>query len=79
MPPIFDSIGGDNLESHTVKSIMRPYVQGVSLKVTVAPEDRLTHAVKRMLLHNSRIIAVLQKDLPVGILRLEDALKQLGL
>jgi predicted transcriptional regulator len=67
------------LESHTVKSIMRPYVQGISLKITVAPDDKLTHAVKRMLLHNASQIAVVQKDLPVGILRLEDALKQLGL
>ena len=67
------------LESHKVKSVMQPYMQDVSLKFSVGPEDKLTKAVKRMLFYNTNRILVVQNDRPVGIIRLEDALKKLGL
>jgi hypothetical protein len=67
------------LESHRVKSIILPYAHGVSLKFSVEPEDRLTHAVERMLLYNATRIAVVENGSAVGMICLEDALKKLGL
>ncbi len=68
-----------HLEPHKVKSIMRPYTEEVSFKFSVGPEDKLTNAVKRMLLYNANRIVVVNNSVPVGILQLEDALKKLGL
>jgi CBS domain-containing protein len=67
------------LESHRVKSIMLPYETGVSLKFSVEPEDRLAHAVERMLLYNATRIAVVENGSVVGMIHLGDALKKLGL
>jgi predicted transcriptional regulator len=58
---------------------MLPYAQGVSLKFSVEPEDRLALAVERMLLYNATQIAVVEKDSVVGRIQLGDALKKLGL
>ena len=67
------------MESYKVKSIMRPYTGEVSLKFSVEPEEKLTNAVKRMLLYNANRIVVVRNNFPVGILQLDDALKKLGL
>ncbi|MBU4317208.1 MAG: hypothetical protein KKF30_08040 [Proteobacteria bacterium] len=67
------------MESHKVKSIMLAYETGVSLKFSVEPEDKLTQAVERMLLYNATQIAVIKNSSVVGMIRLGDALKKLGL
>lgn len=67
------------LEFHKVKSIMLPYVRGETLIYSVDPEDKLTNAVKRMLLYNTDRIAVVKNGRVIGMIYLEDALKKLGL
>ena len=67
------------MESHKVKSIMLPYINGVSLELTVTPDDKLTTAVKRMLLYNANRIAVIKRNRPIGTIKLDDALNKLGL
>ena len=67
------------MESQQVQSIMRPYAREVTLNFTVAPEDKLTTAVERMLRYNTNRIAVVRNHRPVGVIRLADALKKLGL
>lgn len=58
---------------------MLPYMRGVSLKLSVDPEDKLTSAVKRMLLYNTDRVAVIKDGRAIGIIHLDDALKKLGL
>lgn len=58
---------------------MLPYVRGETLIYSVDPEDKLTNAVKRMLLYNTDRIAVVKNGRVIGMIYLEDALKKLGL
>ncbi len=67
------------MEACKVNAVLLPYTPGICLEYAVAPEDKLTHAVKTMLLHDIHRIVVLRNGKPVGIIRLEDALEKLGL
>ena len=67
------------MESQQVKSIMKPYTQGISLKIAAKPEDKLTDAVQRMLTYNASRMVVVRKNKPIGVITLEDALRKLGL
>jgi len=67
------------MESRKVKSVLMPYTPGIRLDYTVTPDDKLTHAVQIMLANNVSRLAVIRNDRPVGSIRIEDALKKLGL
>ncbi|MGD9159234.1 MAG: CBS domain-containing protein [Desulfobacteraceae bacterium] len=62
-----------------VEAVMTDYPGGFITKITVKPSDKLTDAVKRMLFYNAYRLTVLEDGQPVGVLRLKDALKELGL
>jgi CBS domain-containing protein len=51
----------------------------VSIKVSVRPEDRITFAVEVMLKNDLKQIAVTNGEKLLGVLRLTDALRILGL
>jgi predicted transcriptional regulator len=67
------------MESCKVKTVLMPFISGMSLDHAVAPEDRLTHAVQLMLFYGINRIAVVKNGHPMGSVRLEDALDKLGL
>lgn len=62
-----------------VEAIIIPIEDGVALKPFVGPEDRVTEALEVMLKNNLKRIAVIQGKEVLGMIRLEDALKQVGL
>ena len=63
----------------TVEGIIVPITDGVALKPRVGPEDRITEALEVMLKNDLKRIAVTRGDKVLGMIRLEDALKQVGL
>lgn len=62
-----------------VEAIIIPIEDGVALKPCVGPEDRVTEALEVMLKNNLKRIAVIRGKEVLGMIRLEDALKQVGL
>ncbi len=62
-----------------VQEIIMPYQGGVPLKPRVSMDERITEAIRKMLVWDVRRIAVVRKNRPVGLVRLEDALKEIGL
>ncbi len=70
---------GRKMEAPKVKAVMKRYSGGVTSKITVKPSDKLTDAVKRMLFYNASSLTVEEEGCPVGVLKLKDALKELGL
>ena len=62
-----------------VREIMVPFADGVPLSPSVKPTDRLVVAVEVMATCNLEGLAVVWNERPVGMIRLEDALRALGL
>jgi CBS domain-containing protein len=62
-----------------VEAIIIPIDEGVALKPCVSPEDRITEALEVMLKHDLKRIAVIHGNKVLGMIRLEDALKKVGL
>jgi CBS domain-containing protein len=62
-----------------VVTIIHPYPDGLPLEPAVTVEDRITQAIELMVNHNLQCIAVLRNRRPIGMIRLEDAFKALGL
>ena len=62
-----------------IRSILLPYRKETSIKYTVTPEDDVIYAVELMVGHNMKQIAVVRNGRPIGMIRLDDALKKLGL
>ena len=58
---------------------MLPYRDGVPLKPTVTPDDKLTRAIELMVVYNLKCIAVVRGRRPIGRVCFEDALEKLGL
>lgn len=67
------------MKSKRVSEILLPYNGIVPLEPSVAPDDKVTRAIELMVSRNLRTVAVVRNQLPVGVVRLEDALGQLGL
>jgi CBS domain-containing protein len=67
------------METKKVKTILLPYRKEMPTDYTVTPEDKVIYAVELMVNHNMKTIAVVRNDRPIGMIRLEDALKKLGL
>ena len=62
-----------------VKTILKPSEEGVAPEPFVAPGDRITEAMEVMLKNDLKRIAVVQGDKVLGMIRLEDALRKVGL
>jgi len=67
------------METIKVKTILLPYRKETPTNYTVTPEDKVIHAVELMVNHNMKMIAVVRNGRPIGMIRLEDAFKKLGL
>jgi hypothetical protein len=67
------------MKCRRIDSIILPYMEEVPLTPSVAIGDKITHAVEIMLSHNLSRIAVVRNLRAIGLIRLEDALQELGL
>jgi len=67
------------MKTRRVKDIILPYRADIPLNPWVSVDDRLTEAIRRMLDFDAHCIAVMRNDRPIGVVRLEDALKKIGL
>lgn len=62
-----------------VKDIVLCFKEGVPLQPSVTMNDKITHAIELMVNNNLDHIAVIQNKRLVGMIRLEDAFKKLGI
>jgi CBS domain len=62
-----------------IDEILLPYEDGVPLDPSVNIGDRIIAAIELMVGKNLKKIAVVRNQRPVGIIRLEDAFKKIGL
>ena len=62
-----------------IDEILLPYEDGVPLDPSVKMGDKITTAIELMVGKNLKQIAVVRNQRPVGMVRLEDAFKKIGL
>ena len=62
-----------------VDEILLPYEDGVPLKPSVTIGEKIINAIELMVGHNVKQMAVVRNHRPVGMIRLEDAFKKIGL
>ncbi|UCG80557.1 MAG: CBS domain-containing protein [Desulfobacterales bacterium] len=62
-----------------IRKILVPLDKNVSLERSVSASHRITEAIEVMLKNDLRRIAVTNRGMVVGMIRLEDALKKVGL
>jgi len=62
-----------------VDEILLPYEDGLPLDPSVKIGDRIIMAIELMVRKNLKQIAVVRNQRPVGMVRLEDAFKKIGL
>ena len=62
-----------------VEEIIIPIEEGVPLKPSVSPRDRIMEALEVMLKNDVKRIAVTREKEVLGMITLEDALRQVGL
>ncbi|MBW1739669.1 MAG: CBS domain-containing protein [Deltaproteobacteria bacterium] len=62
-----------------VQEIIMPMGEDVVLKPSVSPEDKITDAIEVMLKNDLKQIAVTRGNTVLGMIRLEDAFKKIGL
>ena len=67
------------MRKQRVEDIILPYKQGVPIRPSVTIGDEITHAIELMVNHNLRCIAVIRNNRPVGMVRLGDAFRKMGL
>lgn len=67
------------MKTRKVKEIVLPYRAGIPSKPWVSIDDRITEAITRMIACDVHCIAVIRNNRPIGMVRLEDALKEIGL
>lgn len=67
------------MRSHRVHDILRPLRPGMAPHPAVAWDARSMRAIETMLAHGVREIVVLRGRTAVGSVRLDDALRQVGL
>jgi signal-transduction protein with cAMP-binding, CBS, and nucleotidyltransferase domain len=67
------------MKQKRVEEIVLPFKDGIQLNTWVATGDKIIHAVELMVNNNLDTIAVMRNRRPIGMVRLEDALKKLGL
>ena len=62
-----------------VDEILLPYEEGGPLDPRVEMGEKLTNAIQLMVSNNLKSIAVTRNQRPVGMIRLEDAFKKIGM
>jgi CBS domain-containing protein len=67
------------MERTRVEEILQPYQDGLPLQPSVKIGDKITHAIELMVRNDVKCIAVLRNQRPVGMVRLEDAFRKIGL
>ena len=67
------------MEKLNVKEITLLMDENLSTRLSVSVEDKITDAIEVMLKNDLERIAVTSKDKILGMIRLEDALKVVGL
>jgi len=67
------------METIKVKAILLPYRKETPTNYTVTPDDKVMYAIELMLEKNIKCVSVVRSGRPIGMIRLEDALKKLGL
>lgn len=67
------------MEKLKVKDITLLMDENLSIRPSVSVEDGITDAIELMLKNNLNRIAVTSKDKVLGMIKLEDALKVIGL
>ena len=67
------------MKRKTVEEIILPPAEGLPLCPSVTVKDRITDAVMLMAKNNLKSITVVLNGRPIGRVRLEDALKKLGI
>ncbi len=67
------------MKKHEVKDIVVPMDKNLAVKLSVAEKDNITDAIEVMLKNNLDRIAVTSKDKILGMIKLKDALKVIGL
>lgn len=70
---------GRIMTGRKVDEILLPYEDGVPLKPSVRMGDKIITAIELMVGNNMRQMAVVRNQRPVGMIRLEDAFKKMGL
>jgi len=70
---------GKKMGKKRIQDIMIPPKQGLPQKPSLAPEERITDAVAFMLEKNIKEILVSRKGTILGMVRLEDIFKEMGL
>ncbi len=67
------------MKKHEVNEIIVPIEANLSINPSVSAEDKITDAIEIMLKNDLSRIAVTQGNMVVGMIRLEDAMKKIGL
>lgn len=67
------------MKTRTVTAIIRPFQDGVPLHPSVTMEEKITRAIELMVTFNLKCIAVTRGIRPVGVVRLADAFREMGL
>ena len=67
------------MKTRTVAAIMQPFQGGVPLHPSVTTDERITRAIELMVSFNLKCIAVTRGTRPIGMIRLADAFRELGL
>lgn len=67
------------MKTRKVEEIVLPYEKGIPVHPAVTMEDKIIHAVELMVNHDLNKIAVVRKNRPIAMVRLQDALQKLGL
>jgi CBS domain-containing protein len=62
-----------------VDEILLPYEEGVPMDPSVRIGDTIIAAIELMVGKNLKQVAVLRNQRPIGLVRLEDAFKKMGL
>lgn len=62
-----------------VNEIIVPYKKGLPLTPYLTVNDDITHAIKAMLKYGVEEIVVVRNLRPIGMIRIKDALRKLGI
>lgn len=70
---------GDGMKRRRVDEILQPYNEEVPLEPSVEMGERIIDAIQLMVTNDLKFLAVTINKRPVGVVRLEDAFKKVGL
>jgi CBS domain-containing protein len=74
-----EPLKGSRMESRKVDCILLPCPEGLPAAPNVAIDEKVTRTIELMISHNITRIAVVRGQRTIGMIRLEDALQEIGL